>query len=601
MADYAQRYADKQADKLSRKIAKTYAQAAKEINGEMTDFWSAHKVKSDRMLQDVAEGKITKKDYQDWLKNQVFQGDRWQRKLDEMARAYMGADERAREMLGETTKDVFTESGNYQAYKTGIDVNGAVSFDMYDRKTVDRLIKDDPQILPEWKIDKPKDYQWNYKRVNNAVTQGILQGESVYDIGRRLTVDLSAQNASKMDMFARTAVTGAQNAGRIERLHEAEEMGIKVKKRWLAIKDNKTRDAHGDLDGVEKDIDEPFHNEFGDIDYPGDPSADPANVYNCRCTLIYVYPEYKDKQHFENHETYAEWKERNRQEAQEKTVVKPVAEQIAKETHRVAQGQDISKTWKRREDQFDFEIEDVINAQGFDGKPRVVDADEFDNAVQESGFIAQRTYSAPDQETLDAYRQQLYEGKWYVDCSSGRASHGQGMYVSANYDGKLTEGIQNDMRGYSSNSSHYYIETMTLTPDARIIKEEEISRLKRETAKDYANNILKESHPEYTENERLIYEYSVGIIDRENNEKLDMYIENDREAALAFLNKHEENWSQEAKIAREAERHIRNMDNGSFATLLGYDAISADGYGESGNFTVILNRTKVIFRRPDND
>ena len=311
LADYAQRYADAQADKLSGKIAKTYARAAKEIKGKMDSFWAAHKVKSDKMLKDVADGKITKQDYQNWLRNQVFQGDRWKHKLDDMTQAYMNADKKAREMLGDTAKNVFMEAGNYQAYQTGIDVNGAVSFDMYDRKTVDKLIRDDPQLLPEWRINEPKDYQWNYERVNNAVTQGILQGESVYDIGKRLTNDLSARNASKMDMFARTAVTGAQNAGRIERLHEAQDMGIKVKKRWLAIKDKKTRDAHGKLDGVEKDIDEPFHNEFGDIDYPGDPTADPANTYNCRCTLIYVYPEYKDKQHFENHETYAEWKERN--------------------------------------------------------------------------------------------------------------------------------------------------------------------------------------------------------------------------------------------------------------------------------------------------
>lgn len=32
-------------------------------------------------------------------------------------------------------------------------------------------------------------------------------------------------------------------------------------------------------------MDKPFESELGDIMYPGDPSADPANVYNCRCTI----------------------------------------------------------------------------------------------------------------------------------------------------------------------------------------------------------------------------------------------------------------------------------------------------------------------------
>lgn len=308
MADYAQRYSDAQADKLSKRFAKVYGQAAKEIDGKLKSFKKQHEIIDGRMRQKVKSGEITEKQYQQWLKGQVFQGKQWENKLKSITETYVNADKKARELLGETSKNVFAEAGNYQAYRTGIDVNGAVAFDMYDRKTVDRLIKDRPQLLPEWKIDEPKDYKWNYNRVNNAVTQGILQGESVYDIGKRLTADLSAKNASKMDMFARTAITGAQNSGRIERLHEAEEMGIKVKKRWLAAHDDRVRDAHADLDGVEVDVDEPFHSLLGDIDYPGDPTADPANVYNCRCTLIYVYPEYKDKQHFEEHQTYAEWK-----------------------------------------------------------------------------------------------------------------------------------------------------------------------------------------------------------------------------------------------------------------------------------------------------
>ena len=40
------------------------------------------------------------------------------------------------------------------------------------------------------------------------------------------------------------------------------------------------------LDGENVDNDESFTNEYGDIMYPGDPSADPVNIFNCRCTLI---------------------------------------------------------------------------------------------------------------------------------------------------------------------------------------------------------------------------------------------------------------------------------------------------------------------------
>ncbi len=75
----------------------------------------------------------------------------------------------------------------------------------------------------------------------------------------------------------------------MERLHEAQDMGIVVKKKWLAAHDDRVRDAHAELDGQEVGIDEPFHSSLGDIMYPGNPTADPALVYNCRCTLTYVY------------------------------------------------------------------------------------------------------------------------------------------------------------------------------------------------------------------------------------------------------------------------------------------------------------------------
>lgn len=157
-------------------------------------------------------------------------------------------------------------------------------------------------------------------------------------------------------------------------------------------------------------------------------------------------------------------------------------EQKINSAHYVAQGKDITDIWKRRPEQFDFEIEDVISAQGFDGKPRVVSKEEFDKAVKAAnggnGFIAQRTYSAPNQETLDAYREQLYNGKWYVDCSTGGSVFGQGMYCAGDYGFEITGSVQNDINQYQmlalvrNNFAETYnnVETLTISPDAKIVK-----------------------------------------------------------------------------------------------------------------------------------
>ena len=82
---------------------------------------------------------------------------------------------------------------------------------------------------------------------------------------------------------ARTAFTGAQNAGRMDSYAAAEKMGIKLKKEWLATLDGRTRHPHAALDGEKVGTDEKFSN---GCRFPGDPQGRPGEVYNCRCTMV---------------------------------------------------------------------------------------------------------------------------------------------------------------------------------------------------------------------------------------------------------------------------------------------------------------------------
>jgi len=301
-------------DALTKEIQRTYAQAAKEIKQKTEEFWAAHKAKAAQMLADVASGKITQEDYKKWLRGQVFTGNRWKEKLDDITRTYVEADEKAREIINKTDKNVFVRFANAQGNDIKSHIAG-YSFDLYDKHTVERLLKEDPKMLPEWKIDKPKDYTWNEKRVKNEIMQGIIQGEDIPSIAKRLSSGLATDNNKKMNMFARTAVTGAQNAGRMERLHEAQDMGVVVKKKWLAAHDNRVRDAHAYLDGQTVEVDEDFITEDGQkISFPGDPSAPPELVYNCRCTLVYVYDVKASAENLNGQEESAEEQEKPAQE-----------------------------------------------------------------------------------------------------------------------------------------------------------------------------------------------------------------------------------------------------------------------------------------------
>jgi len=61
----------------------------------------------------------------------------------------------------------------------------------------------------------------------------------------------------------------------------------------------------------------------------------------------------------------------------------------------------------------------------------------------------------------------------------------------------------------------------------------------------------------------------------------------------AFCDQQNETKKQYEEEARKYDR-FTHMDVGVLASMLGYDAINAEGHGESGSYTVVLNRTKVI-------
>lgn len=333
MADYIDRFTDEEEQKYAKQLRKVYGQAAKDVRRELAKFQQRHNAKSAELLQQVQAGKITMQDYKAWLRGQVFQGAQWQQKLKSITSVYVDADKKARQMLGGTMQNVFTESANYTAFEIEKGFNGGVSFQLYDHSTVQRLIREKPQMLPKWKIHEKKDYVWNRQRVENTITQGIIQGRSIDAIAESLCGELSTSNAGKMRLFARTAMTGAQNAGRVERMQEADEQyGIKSQKQWLSCGDKLVRDTHIALNGVTVDYDKPFivPHDGRKINYPGDPTAEPDLVYNCRCTLIYIQPhsakyDYTVQGHrLPEYDSYQRWR-RGKDTGQPEETAKPEA------------------------------------------------------------------------------------------------------------------------------------------------------------------------------------------------------------------------------------------------------------------------------------
>lgn len=301
MANQADKYTDKTFSQLESQISRMYREAQKDINQKLLDFTKRHRAKDKEMKQKLKKGEITQEQYNSWLTGQIFIGNQWRHKKEQIAESIKHVMQEASNVSRGKAIDVFAENANYTAFEIEKDLGAKINFDLYDAHTVSRLIRDEPELLPRKVVNGRKLEAWNQKVIANSISQGIIQGESIDEISKRIARDTCISAGRSSMLYARTAVTGAQNAGRVERLHEAKDMGVNVKKRWMATLDNRTRDSHAELDGETIDVDKKFSN---GLMYPGDPNGAGREVYNCRCTLVYVYPEYE--QHFERTAYYEE-------------------------------------------------------------------------------------------------------------------------------------------------------------------------------------------------------------------------------------------------------------------------------------------------------
>lgn len=294
MVDYGMRRTDLALRRTEWRLSRVYHQAARDIEEKLEKWQKGHEAREARYRQMVEDGRMTQADFDAWMRGQVFQEQQWLARREQINRILLDADRQAARIVNEGKLDVFAENANYIGWQMERGAGVELGFGLYDRNTVARLIRSDPQILPKARpgVQKDKAYTYYNKLMNSAITQGIVQGETIPQIARRIARTTGESTYKSAVRNARTAYTGAQNAGRMEGLHQAQELGIEVKKQWMATLDDRTRDTHADLDGQIRDVDEPFEVDDMEIDYPGDPTADPSLVYNCRCTLTYIYPKY---------------------------------------------------------------------------------------------------------------------------------------------------------------------------------------------------------------------------------------------------------------------------------------------------------------------
>lgn len=291
MVDKAHLATDELLDKMERQLRAIYTRASDEIG----EAWKAYLQETgaeiadlQRQYQEAKAANDTElarqlgKSLQKAKRERTLMDKRYRELTQQTAEQLAHVNETATAYINNNLPEVYAL--NYNATGEAFDGIGGYSFTLTDADTVRNLVESDSFFLPRRDLDFSRDVAWNIEKMNAEVLQGILQGESMDKIADRLT-QVIGMNLRSAISAARTMVTSAENKGRQDGFERAAAMGIILEREWIATSDGRTRDWHRELDGVTVGVDEPFENAIGKIMYPGDPSANGANVWNCRCTI----------------------------------------------------------------------------------------------------------------------------------------------------------------------------------------------------------------------------------------------------------------------------------------------------------------------------
>lgn len=672
--DQGHQLTDKMLTDLEKRLRNEYEQAAREIQTQLDDYLRRYKTKDKIWQKWVEQGVKTQEEYNQWRIGQMAVGERWEKMKERIVSDEMHANQIAREIIQKDMPGIFALNANYAIYQTEHDAKIDTGMTLYNREAVDRIMREDPDLLlppgkkTAQKIKAKKAERWEKQKIQSVMTQGLLQGDSIPKLASRLASTVADSDYKAAVRNARTMATNAQNAGRYDAYERLTNNGVDLTLEWAATLDNRTRHEHRMMHGQRRDVGEPFVVDGIEIMYPAqtgdfmgvrESDIPQSLIWCCRCTILAFVKGFEhdtiktsDKM---GDMTFEEWLEakaepqdilsqKNKGEAIEQSYIRQYAFPFEPGEGGSpdggagpenggpsdggwtgpVDGADITETWERRSDEFDFEIDDVLDAQGFDGKPRVVSQAEFDEAVRESDFVAQRAYSAPDQETLDAYRDKLYDGKWYVDCSVGGARHGQGMYCIADYDGTITSEMKSEAESYASyyGSRPSYIETFTVDPSAKFIEEDTVRKMMNahnedvraasysaaiaETTRPESVNSMVDKYKKYygvtmTADEMTTYMKGMQLKNMESDDFTGSLKKQTNQIIKKYKLK-DHSLVQSAYRSTGAYKEASSKeytDIGSFAAASGWDGIKVSGREDQAPYAVILNRTKVIFLRED--
>lgn len=129
------------------------------------------------------------------------------------------------------------------------------------------------------------------RRVFRRTTEAVEQDDPVAQVFDPLDVEWQAA----ADEVGQTQATAALNGGAAEAAAQAAaDTGRTLEIQWVAVMDERTREAHVEADGQRQPTGGSFTVGGEQLRYPGDPLGSPENVINCRCRMFAFFSDELD-------------------------------------------------------------------------------------------------------------------------------------------------------------------------------------------------------------------------------------------------------------------------------------------------------------------
>lgn len=337
--DYGHKLTDEELKELEKRINAEYTQAEKEVAQKLSNYLAGFMRRDIEQKTLVDAGEISEREYLNWRAGQIATGKRWEELRQSLAEDMHRTNVETQKQAQSESMDIYALNHNYGTYEVENGAEIDTKYTLYDRQTVERLVKDNPQMLPppgkkvSERIKAGLDVRWNNQHIQSVMMQSLLQGESIGKIATRLANAVGDSNRAAAIRNARTMTTGAENAGRVDAYERAKDMGVPVRQMWVATIDDRTRESHRKMDGETIEPGETFSNKCR---FPGDPLGEPSEVYNCRCTLVARIPgvQYTFAERGTDKDSYEEWKKgketEEKPQVEEQKTEEPKVEEVEK-------------------------------------------------------------------------------------------------------------------------------------------------------------------------------------------------------------------------------------------------------------------------------